>query len=276
MGARVNAAVSQYRREAELYVALHRGTAGDIERYREVCSGAASVLELGCGDARVLSQLVDVVRPKRKRLRAQLVGLDNHPGMLELARRRCADLDVELGLGDMSEFDLGRTFERILIPYSGFWCLDAEGKRACLAAVLRHLTPRGSLIFDVYAADTIARPKRSRAPGSKPTRPRVSPFAFLVELEAAGHRYRVYEQLRHWTDERRAEVIYEYRRLRRGRELSREEEPSAPRQTLEHHTLSRRALVTLLTAAGLGKVASVERVPNGASAGQLFVTAARS
>lgn len=268
----MNAAAS--RREAELYVALHRGTAGDVERYRQVCSGAASVLELGCGDARVLSQLVDVVRPKRRQ--AQLVGLDEHPGMLELARRRCAGLDVELVQGDMSTFDLGRTFERILIPYSGFWCLDPKAKRACLAAVRRHLTPRGSLCFDVYAADTIIRPTRSRAPGSKPVRPRVSPFVFVVELEAAGHRYRVYEQLRHWASERRAEVIYEYRRLRRGRERTREEEPAPARQTLVHHTMSRRALVQLLTAAGLGEVASVERVPNGAPAGQLFVSATRS
>ena len=45
--------VSEY--PAHLYAAVHDGNAGDVEFYRQRCAGAESVLELGCGDARVLA-----------------------------------------------------------------------------------------------------------------------------------------------------------------------------------------------------------------------------
>jgi hypothetical protein len=47
--------VSDY--PAQLYAAVHDGNPGDVAFYRERCADARAVLELGCGDARVLAEL---------------------------------------------------------------------------------------------------------------------------------------------------------------------------------------------------------------------------
>ena len=79
-----------------------------------------------------------------------MVGLDSHPGMLAAARGHA----VELVEGDMRAFDLGRTFDRVLIPYTGLYCLpDDEAVVSCLECVARHLTPDGRLLFDGYLVD---------------------------------------------------------------------------------------------------------------------------
>ena len=44
---------------ARLYVAVHEGNPGDVAFYRRCCADAGSVLELGCGDARVLAELAE-------------------------------------------------------------------------------------------------------------------------------------------------------------------------------------------------------------------------
>ncbi|HLT36253.1 MAG TPA: class I SAM-dependent methyltransferase, partial [Enhygromyxa sp.] len=65
---------------ARLYAAVHDGNPGDVEFYRRRCAGARSIVELGCGDARVLAALAE---PGRR-----LVGVDIDPELLELARVR--------------------------------------------------------------------------------------------------------------------------------------------------------------------------------------------
>jgi SAM-dependent methyltransferase len=100
------------------------------------------VLELGCGYGRVLHELVSVV--------PDVHGLDLDDIMLGLA----AKTGAHLHRGDMRDFDLGRTFDRILIPHSGIYCLlDEESVQRCFAAVRRHLAPGGSLALDAYVAD---------------------------------------------------------------------------------------------------------------------------
>ena len=43
--------------DATLYRQLHVGTPGDVDFYRRQCAGAQGVLELGCGDGRILAPL---------------------------------------------------------------------------------------------------------------------------------------------------------------------------------------------------------------------------
>lgn len=136
--------------EARFYAATHLGNDGDVEFYARLCEDAKTVLELGCGSARVLSK---VVPPS-----ATGVGVDLHEGLLALARarpqaeRRSAHLSFERG--DMRTLMLGRRFDRVLIPYSGLYCLDhAAGLRACLETVAAHLSPDGILALDAYSAD---------------------------------------------------------------------------------------------------------------------------
>lgn len=126
-----------------LYAALHRGNPGDIAYYRAACEGAASVLELGCGYGRVLAELADVVE--------QRWGLDEHPGLIALAAETTT---AALKLGTMQAFSLERTFDRIIIPYNGLYCLLTDADvQACLSRVRAHLAPGGRLIFDVYPYD---------------------------------------------------------------------------------------------------------------------------
>jgi SAM-dependent methyltransferase len=137
---------------ARFYAALHRGSPGDLEHYQRVCSNAASVLELGCGYGRVVTALA---APGRT-----VVGVERDPALLAMAREAVAALPedrragVELHAGDMRQVDLGRRFERVLVPFGGLYCLlDDDELHATLTHVARHLAPGGRVAFDVYRAD---------------------------------------------------------------------------------------------------------------------------
>ncbi|MBM63997.1 MAG: hypothetical protein CL484_13705 [Acidobacteria bacterium] len=136
---------------ADLYVATHTGNDGDVAFYRDSCAGVKSVLELGCGNARILSQLHE---PSRR-----LVGLDTNPELLAMASARLGHQRqpaIELIQADMQSFQLGEQFERIIIPYSGLYCLlDDIALRNCLACIWDHLCPGGQLVLDAYAIDNV-------------------------------------------------------------------------------------------------------------------------
>src|SRR5262245_19324849 len=73
------------------------------------------VLELGCGTGRVLIPTA--------RACVTIVGLDASPSMLEIAREKLLQETVEvksraqLVQGDMRDFDLGREFRLVTIPF---------------------------------------------------------------------------------------------------------------------------------------------------------------
>lgn len=136
---------------ARLYAAVHDGNPGDLEFYTRGCAGARSILELGCGDARVLAALAE---PGRR-----LVGVDIDPALLELGRSRLAQTpeaegQFELICADMRELELDRRFDRVIIPHGGLYCLlDEASLAASLARVAALLEPRGALLLDAWAAD---------------------------------------------------------------------------------------------------------------------------
>lgn len=134
---------------AKLYAAVHDGNPGDVDFYRRRCEGARSVLELGCGDARVLAA---VAAPGRT-----LVGVDIDPELCELARARLQatpGAEFELHCVDMRELVLERRFDRVIIPYGGLYCLlDQASLAATLRKVATLLEPDGQLILDSWAAD---------------------------------------------------------------------------------------------------------------------------
>lgn len=137
---------------ARFYAALHRGTTGDLDHYLRVCQGASAVLELGCGYGRVVAALA---APGRV-----VVGVERDPELLALARKTVQALPkahqagVQLVEGDMRTVSLPRRFDRVLIPFSGLYCLltDADVD-ATLANAARHLEPGGRVALDVYRAD---------------------------------------------------------------------------------------------------------------------------
>ncbi len=184
----IRPAASSY--PAALYASLHRGTPGDLAFYRRECAGSSSVLELGCGFGRVLAALTDVV-PARW-------GLDAHPGLLALARAATDAVFVE---ASMQDFELGRAFDRVLIPYNGLYCLLTDDDvQACLRQARGHLTPGGRLIVDVYPYD-------GPPEGVDSTNDQFDP---LVLLEAEGVAYTVYEAFAFDPASEVAAVTYRY------------------------------------------------------------------
>jgi SAM-dependent methyltransferase len=177
---------------AELYALTHRGNPGDVAFYRRACARAASVLELGCGSGRMLAGLA---RPGRR-----LVGLDRDAALLRLARRALGS-GAKLVRGDMRSFEFAERFERVLIPYSAFYCLLTKADAlSCLRAVRRHLTTDGLLVFDAYAADGF-----HRAGG-----PEGEDVDQLFTLTYRRRRYEVFEQSRWLRRRQQLDITYVY------------------------------------------------------------------
>lgn len=123
--------------DAGLYRLVHRGSPGDATFYRALCRGASRVLELGCGDGRVAKRIAADG--------AEVVGIEPHPEM----RALCAGFEVVDG--DMRSFDLGRVFDRVVVPYTGLYCLpDDAAVVDCFRCVAAHLAPDGRFAFDGY------------------------------------------------------------------------------------------------------------------------------
>ena len=167
--------------DAWLYGLIHRGNAGDVAHYRRACRGAGSVLELGCGDARVLVALAcDGL---------EAWGLELDDGRVRAAEARLGAAvppsRARVMAGDMRDFDLDRRFERVLIPYSGLWALGGlDGVRRCLRCTRAHLAPAGTMHLDVW---NVARAEVPEAV-DKDVAPRR-----LTTIEADGVRVDVFE-----------------------------------------------------------------------------------
>lgn len=214
---------------ASLYAALHTGTEGDLAFYAQECAGSSSVLELGCGDGRVL-EILDV--PHR-------AGLDLHDGLLRAARTRVGE-GVELHTADMRTFELGRTFERIVLPFSGVYCmLSDEDIAACFGRVRAHLEPGGVFILDAYRADGFHADCEPEDVGDED-------WAELTVIEAQGQPYTVFERSRWSPDTQRIDVTYRHVPLA---------QPTAPVDgCIEQRYLLRHQLEGHLADAGLPNV----------------------
>lgn len=145
-------------RIAEAYDADVAGSAAaqeDVPFYVQLAAEAAAagqaVFELGCGTGRVAIPMAQAG--------ARVVGLDNSPAMLAVARRKAQALGVT-GISwveaDMASFVLGERFGLIVIPLNSFLLLlSGAAQKACLDAVLRHLEPSGRLALAIFNPATI-------------------------------------------------------------------------------------------------------------------------
>ena len=178
---------------AALYAALHTGTDGDLAFYAQACAGSSSVLELGCGDGRVL-EVLDV--PHR-------AGLDLHGGLLRAAATRLGP-GAQLHTADMRTFELGRRFERIVLPFSGVYCmLSDDDIAACFDRVRAHLEPGGVFILDAYRADGFHAECEPEDVGE-------DDWSELTVIEAQGQLYTVFERSRWTPDTQRIDVTYRH------------------------------------------------------------------
>ncbi len=108
-----------------------------------------SILEVACGTGRVTIPLAEAGY--------EVVGLDLSLPMLSIFRRKLASLDervarrIRLEQADMADFDLGRRFDLIVVPFRAFQALGSdEQARSALLCMKRHLSDRGLLIIDLF------------------------------------------------------------------------------------------------------------------------------
>lgn len=146
---------------AEYYDIEHEGFRSDIPFYLEEAKKARGpVLELASGTGRITVELA--------KEGIETTGLEISEGMLEVAKRKTSKLDTDARKkltwihGDMRNFELGRKFPLIFIPFNSFQMLETRAdQEACLACVSRHLENGGRFILAVFAPSYDRLVKRS-------------------------------------------------------------------------------------------------------------------
>lgn len=125
------------------------GLPGDAEYYLsqiENCTGG--VLELGCGTGRILAPIV--------RSGIEVWGIDHNESLLDIAREKLAALEgasqcFRLIHADISDFDIDRQFDAVIIPYRTFQhILSPTDQREVLSRIRKHLSPGGELTFNIF------------------------------------------------------------------------------------------------------------------------------
>ncbi|MBZ5543809.1 MAG: class I SAM-dependent methyltransferase [Acidobacteriia bacterium] len=124
------------RRDVDFFVELARQSGGPV-------------LEIGSGTGRVLIPTA--------RAGVEIVGLDSSASMMEVCRAKLAhepqevQTKVQLVEGDMRQFDLGREFRLVTVPFRPFQHLiSVEDQMASLATIRRHLLAGDSLVLDLF------------------------------------------------------------------------------------------------------------------------------
>lgn len=177
---------------AALYAEVHDGQPSDVEFYRRICEGASSVLELGCGWGRVAIPLAHDGH--------EVVGLDLSDALLERGRARAPE--ITWVHGDMRDFALHRAFDRVIIPFSGIYCLlDEAGVIATLRCISDHLDDEGILVFDGYGADAFHH---------QPDDSSWDEETFVKTIETLGTTWDVFERSRWDRARQRIDAVYRH------------------------------------------------------------------
>ncbi len=139
-----------YAQIARYYDAEHRDKSDDLAFYERLidAQGEGPLLEIGCGSGRVLFHLAQQLE--------QVHGIDREAAMLQLARRRLAQMHselrsrIQLFQGDVLRVELSRRYRYLLLSYN---CLmhfhSVDGQLRLLQRLRNWLLPEGLLVIDL-------------------------------------------------------------------------------------------------------------------------------
>jgi SAM-dependent methyltransferase len=133
---------------AAFYDAVYAFRTQDVAFYVEMArEGSGPILEVGCGTGRITLPLAETS--------CEIHGLEISPSMLKNLRNKLAarpELTVQLHEGDMRQFDLGKKFAQVFVPFRAFLHNDTiDDQLAALRSFHRHLLADGRLILDIFA-----------------------------------------------------------------------------------------------------------------------------
>ena len=122
--------------------AAHRTPSGDVDFYvEEARNSGGPVAEFGCGTGRILVPTAQAG--------IEIVGVDLSQTMLDQLRAK--NDQIELHAGDMRDFEIGRTFKLVTIPFRALSHIEASDDHVqVFANMRRHMEPEGRLVFDVF------------------------------------------------------------------------------------------------------------------------------
>lgn len=137
------------RTEAAKYYDYNPNVPDDIPFYiNHIASQSMTVLELGCGTGRVTLALVQHCR--------YIHGIDLSESMISVCQSKLMEagtpaVKAMVEVGDITDFDLGRTFDLIIAPFRVLQNLESGSEvDGLFRCVRKHLAPHGTCILNVF------------------------------------------------------------------------------------------------------------------------------
>jgi SAM-dependent methyltransferase len=127
----------------------------DLDFYVEYVNQTnGSILELASGTGRVSLYIAEKTKRTIECVELSTNMLEVFSGKLQTTHQHLQQL-IHLHHNDMSDFDLGQTFELIIIPWRALqWLPVREKTIECLKCVYKHLAGNGLFIFDIFKPRT--------------------------------------------------------------------------------------------------------------------------
>jgi SAM-dependent methyltransferase len=134
----------------DLYDWLYGDFAEDIPMYSALVQPYSSTLECGVGTGRIAIALAESGKV--------VYGIDSSLKMLQQLERNVGTRSqalrdrIHIYKADMRDFNLGREFMLVYVPFSTFnYLLTIEEQRAALASIRKHVAREGTLVLEILS-----------------------------------------------------------------------------------------------------------------------------
>jgi SAM-dependent methyltransferase len=123
----------------------------DLDFYVEYANKTnGPILELASGTGRVSLYVVEKTNRQMQCIELSEYMVERFKYKLKTTHRHLWD-KINICVGDMSCFDLGKKFEFIIIPWRALQWLPVQEKTVeCLKGVFEHLSDNGFFVFDIF------------------------------------------------------------------------------------------------------------------------------